>query len=236
MSSGMTVKKSTILVVDDDHRVLAMIQRIMELEDFRVIRADSGRAALEMFASEAPDIVLLDITMPGMDGYEVLRRIREFSQVPVVMVTAKNEVEERVQGLDVGADDYITKPFSVQELTARVRAVLRRSTLWDERLEPDFRCDELAIDFTQCRATLAGQEVSLTATEYKLLTYLARNAGRLLTPDQILEKVWGSEYVGESHLLQVNIARLRTKLKDDARNPKYIATRPTIGYMMMKNP
>ena len=152
------------------------------------------------------------------------------------MVTAKDEVEERVQGLDVGADDYITKPLSAQELTARVRAVLHRSTLWDERPEWDFRCDELTIDFTQRRVTLAGQEVSLTATEYKLISYLARNAGRLLTPDQILEKVWGSEYVGESHLLQVNIARLRTKLKDDARNPKYIATRPTIGYMMMKNP
>jgi len=230
----MPSKKASVLVVDDDVHILRMTGRILELEGYRVLTASNGEIALDIFDKETPDLVLLDIMMPGMDGYTVCQRIREFSQIPIIMVTAKGNDEEKVQGLDAGADDYVTKPFSSKELAARVRAVLRRATLWDERPEPAFCSNELVVDFASHRVTLTGGELDLTATEYRILSYLARNAGRVLTPDQILEKVWGEEYIGETHLLQVNIARLRQKLGDDAKNPRYILTRPGIGYSMMK--
>ena len=228
----MPSRKISVLVVDDDVRILRMIRRILELEGYRVLKASDGEVALDVFCEENPDLVLLDIMMPGMDGYAVCRSLREFSQIPIIMVTAKCNEEETVQGLDVGADDYVTKPFSANELVARVRAVLRRSRLWDEMPEPAFRCHDIVIDFATHRVTLDSQEVNLTATEYKLLSYLARNANRVVTPDQILEKIWGEEYLGETHLLQVSMARLRRKLKDDTKNPRYILTKPGIGYMM----
>jgi len=151
------------------------------------------------------------------------------------MVTAKGNDEDKVKGLDAGVDDYVTKPFSANELAARVRAVLRRTTLWDERPELAFCSRGLIVDFARHRVTVNNEEVNLTATEYRLLSYLARNADRLVTTDQILGKVWGEEYIGEMHLLQVNMARLRQKLGDNIKNPRYILTRPGIGYTMMKN-
>jgi len=172
--------------------------------------------------------------MPDMDGYAVCEHIREFSQVPIIMVTARGNEEEKVKGLDAGADDYLTKPFASKELAARVRAVLRRSSFWADRTEPAFSSHDLVIDFTGHRAFLNGTELTLTATEYRLLSYLARNAGRVLTPDQVLKEVWGEDYLGEYHLLRVNIARLRLKLADDAREPRFIATRTGIGYMFLK--
>ncbi len=230
----MTSKKASVLVVDDDVRLLRMVQRILELEGYRVHVTTDGEAALNLFDEEKLDLVLLDIMLPGMDGYTVCQRIREFSPVPIIMVTAKGNEEEKLTGLDAGADDYVCKPFSSRELVARVRAVLRRTKLWDERPEPAFHFHDLVIDFAERRVTLGSQEVNLTATEYRLLSYLVRNAGRVVTPDQILERVWGEEYSGEAHLLQVNMARLRQKLKDAAKNPRYILTRPGIGYMMVK--
>ena len=230
----MPSRKTSVLVVDDDVRILRMMQRILELEGYRVPTATDGEAALNVFDEGTPDLVLLDIMLPGMDGYTVCRCIREFSQVPIIMVTVKDNDEEKVEGLDAGADDYVPKPFSSKELVARVRAVLRRTKLWDERPEPAFNFHDLVIDFARHRVNLGSQEVNLTATEYRLLSYLVRNAGRVVTPDQILEKVWGEEYSGETHLLQVNMARLRHKLGDDAKNSRYILTRPGIGYMMMK--
>jgi len=230
----MSARKVTILVVDDDVRILRMVQRIMELEGYRVLKATNGRDALEVFSGETPDLVLLDIMMPDIDGYTVCKQIREFSQVPIIMLTAKSNDEEKIGGFDAGADDYMTKPFSSKELAARVKAVLRRTTLWEERPEPAFRFHNLLVDFTSHRVTLGEQEVDLTATGYRLLSLLARNAGRILTPDQILEKVWGEEYRGENHLLQVNIARLRQRLRDNARKSSYIMTKPGIGYMMEK--
>ena len=230
----MPPRKASVLVVDDDVRVLRMMRRILELEGYRVLMASNGEPALDVFDEETPDLVLLDIMMPGMDGYSVCQRIREFSQIPIIMVTAKGNDEEKIRGLDAGADDYVTKPFSAGDVAARVRAVLRRTTLWDERPEPAFCSRGLLIDFARHRVTINNEEVDPTATEYRLLSYLARNADRVVTPDQILEKVWGEDYIGETHLLQVNITRLRQKLKDDAKNPKYILTKPGIGYMMLK--
>jgi len=230
----MPSKKASVLVVDDDVRMLRMITRILELEGYRVLKAIDGQAALEVLDEETPDLVLLDIMLPGMDGYALCRCIRQFSPVPIVMVTAKGNDEEKVRGLDAGADDYVTKPFSSNELGARVRAVLRRTKLWEDRPEPALHFDDLVIDFARHRVTQGNQEVNLTATEYKLLCYLVHNAGRVVTPDQTLKNVWGEEYIGEPHLLQVTIARLRQKLKDDAKNPRYILTRPGVGYMFMK--
>jgi len=230
----MPSRKASVLVVDDDVRILRMMQRILELEGYRVLMASNGKAALDVFNEEEPALVLLDIMMPDMDGYTVCRRIREFSQIPIVMVTVKGNEEEKVEGLDAGADDYVTKPFSSKELTARVRAVLRRTKLWEERPEPAFRFGDLVVDFASHRVTLGEEEITLTATEYRILSYLARNAGRVVTPDNILSSVWGEEYRGEAHLVQVNIARLRKKLKDDVKNLRYILTKPGIGYIMPK--
>lgn len=224
----------SVLVVDDDISVLRLLKRILELEGIRVLTATSGGVALAVFERETPDLVLLDIMMPDMDGYVVCQRIREFSQVPVIMVTAKGQDEEKVEGLDSGADDYLTKPFSAQELVARVKAVLRRTSLWDEYLEPTFYFHDLEIDFIRRMVKVRNREVNLTATEYRLLSYLARNAGRVVTTPQLLERVWGEEYSGENHLLQVNIARIRQKLGDPAGSSRYIVTRPGIGYVMIK--
>ena len=227
-------RKVLVLVVDDDIRILRMMRRILELEGCRVLGASDGEAALNVFDKETPDLVLLDVMMLGMDGYTLCRCIREFSPVPIIMVTAKSNEEEIVQGLDAGADDYVTKPFSAKELIARVKAVLRRARLWDTHAGLPFCYNDLEIDFARHRVNLDKREVNLTATEYRLLSYLAHNADRVVTPDQILGQVWGEEYVSETHLLQVTVARLRRKLNDAAKNSKYILTKPGIGYMMIK--
>ncbi|MFQ5996511.1 MAG: response regulator transcription factor [Dehalococcoidales bacterium] len=230
----MPSRKMSVLVADDDVCILRMMQRILQLEGYQVFITGDGEDALYMFYEKSPDLVLLDIMMPGMDGYTVCQRIREVSQVPLIMITAKDNEEEKVRGLDAGADDYVAKPFSSKELAARVRAVLRRTKLWDERPAPTFSSHNLVIDFTRYRVTVGTTEVNLTATEYRLLSYLARNADRIVTPSQILNNVWGNEYLSETHLLQVTMARLRHKLGDDSKKPRYIFTRPGIGYMMVK--
>lgn len=227
----MANKKAMVLVVDDDVRILRITQRILELEGHRVIHATDGQSALDLFDTESPDLILLDIMMPKMDGYEVCKRIREFSKVPIIMVTAKGNDEEKVRGLDAGADDYVAKPFSFDELAARVRAVLRRSSYWGEVGEPTFECGDLSIDYARHKSTLRDEELDLSATEYRLLTYMTRNAGRILTPDQILSSIWGDEYVGEHHLLQVNISSLRKKLGEDSKHPRFIQTKHGMGYM-----
>ena len=211
--------KATLLVVDDDIRMLRMMKRILEMEGHHVRTAGDSQTALEVFDEGDPDLVLLDITMPGMDGYALCQSIREFSEAPIIMVTAKDKNDEKVEGFNKGADDYVTKPFSANELAARIKAVLRRTKLWEERPEPTFYSDDLTIDFARRRVTLGGQEVNLTATEYRILSYLAQNVDRIVTPNQILERVWSNEYIGETHLLRVNIARLRQKLKEDPKNP-----------------
>lgn len=223
-----------VLVVDDDIRILRMMKRMLELEGFRAISADCGETALKIFDRETPALVLLDIMMPGMDGFEVCRRIREFSKVPIIMVTAKGDDKEKVEGLNVGADDYVTKPFSASELAARVRAVLRRAGEFERHEEAVFRYKDMIIDFTSRRVTVNDKELKLTSTEYKMLSYMCQNAGRVVTPDQLLNNIWGEEYIGAAHLLQVNIARLRKKLGDNAKDPDYILTRPGIGYIMSK--
>lgn len=227
-------KKAVILVVDDDIRMLRMMKRMLELENFQTITANSGEAALKVFEKENPDLVLLDIMMPDMNGYTVCEHIREFSEVPIIMVTAMGDDKEKVEGLDIGADDYVTKPFSASELAARVRAILRRTGTRERQPNSLFRYKDLVIDYASNRVSMQDEELILTSTEYRLLSYISQNAGRVVTPDQLLNKVWGEAYLGAPHLLQVNIARLRKKLGDNARSPTYILTRPGIGYIMAK--
>jgi len=226
--------KKTLILVVDDIRMLRMMKRMLELENFQTITANNGEAALIVFEKENPDLVLLDIMMPDMNGYTVCQHIREFSEVPIIMVTAMGDDKQKVEGLDIGADDYVTKPFSASELAARVRAILRRSGSQERQANSLFRYKDLVIDYTSNRVSVQDQELILTSTEYRLLSYISQNAGRVVTPDQLLNKVWGEAYLGAPHLLQVNIARLRKKLGDDARNPIYILTRPGIGYIMSK--
>ncbi len=230
----MSPRKVTVLVVDDDPYILRMTRRIIDLAGYNVIAVNNGKAALEEIYENPPDLVLLDIMMPGMDGYTVCQQIREFSQIPIIMVTARDSDVDKVQGLDTGADDYITKPFSTKELTARVKAVLRRSNIVHDTSLPALHCNGLTIDFARRRVMVDSKDVELTATEYSLLSYMGVNADRIVTPDNILVNVWGGDYLGETHLLQVTMARLRQKLGDDFKNPQYIVTKPGMGYMLMK--
>lgn len=233
----MTAKKVRIVTADDDPQLLRLIARNLEFEDYAVETASDGALALEQIERTSPDLVLLDVMMPKMDGFTVCQRVREFSAVPIIMITARGQDQDKVKGLDLGADDYLTKPFSVEELLARVRAVLRRTQYRsDEALAgrtTTVNIGELHIDYSQHLVTLAGQEVTLTPTEYRLLAYLAQNVGRVITQDLLLEHVWGADYVGESHMLQVNVNRLRRKLEADPAYPQYLKTKVGIGYMLV---
>jgi DNA-binding response OmpR family regulator len=178
--------------------------------------------------------------MPKMDGFTVCQRVREFSSVPILIVTARGQDHDKVRGLDLGADDYLTKPFSVDELLARVRAVLRRSEFTAKEIAQTLRASvtigALSIDYAQHLVSVAGREVTLTPTEYRILAYLAQNVGRVVTQDLLLEYVWGAEYLGESHMLQVNINRLRRKLEEDPAHPRYIHTKVGVGYFLADQP
>ena len=208
----MPAKKVSVLLIDDDIHVLRLMNSILEVRGYQVIAAVDSKTALQKFYEHDPDIVLLDIMMPDVDGLDVCRRIREFSDVPIIMVTAKVNKEDIVATLDAGADDYLAKPFSNSELIARIKALLRRTKSRTEHQERVFRSGGLTIDFARYKVNLNGQDVNLSATEYALLAYLARNSGSILPSQQILEKVWGGEYSGETHILQVTIGRLRRKL------------------------
>ena len=231
----MSTKKETVVVADDDPRLLRLVQFNLQQAGYRVLTAPDGNRALRLAESENPDLILLDIRMPLMDGLEVCRRVRNFSTVPIIMVTAKESEEDKVAGLDAGADDYLTKPFGAPELMARVRAVLRRAKLYSgETAEPIFETGDLKVDFAQQLASLNGRPINLTPTEYRIVAYLARHAGRVVTQSDLLTKVWGPEYENEAHLLRVNIARLRQKLEQDPSSPKHVITRPGIGYFLAK--
>ncbi|MBI4213621.1 MAG: response regulator transcription factor [Chloroflexi bacterium] len=227
------MNSSCIAVVDDDPRISRLVKSHLERDGYRVVTAADGPGAIDLVESHDPDLLLLDIMLPGMDGCEVLRRIREFSALPVIMVTAKGDEADIVRGLETGADDYLTKPFNEKELIARVHAVLRRTHFGPEdKRAAVFVNGKLAIDYGQHIVKLDDEEVPLTPTEYRLLACLAQSVGRTLLQEDILLKVWGTGYEGEAHLLRVNVARLRGKLGEDANSARYVVTRPGVGYMM----
>jgi DNA-binding response OmpR family regulator len=232
----MPVKKQTILAADDDPQLLRLVTRNLQLEGFEVVAVSDGQQALEQIEAQKLDLVILDVMMPKLDGFTVCERVREFSSVPIIIVTARGQDQDKIRGLDLGADDYLTKPFSVEELLARVRAVMRRSQVAGnheaQNLRPTVVIGDLTIDFAQHLVTLAGVELELTPIEYRLLAYLAQNAGRVVTQDLLLEHVWGEEYAGESHLLQVNMNRLRRKIEADPTRPRYLLTKTGVGYLL----
>ena len=236
----MPAKKTTILVADDDPQILRLVARNLQLDGYEVTTATDGQEALDQLEAHTFDLAILDVMMPKLDGFTVCARVREFSSMPIIMVTARGQDQDKIRGLDLGADDYLTKPFSVEELLARVRSVLRRSQFASnqegQHVRPVITIGELLVDFAQHRVTMKGQELDLTPIEYRLLAYLAQNAGRVVTQDLLLEHVWGEEYVGESHLLQVNVNRLRRKLEDDPARPRYLLTKMGVGYMIAALP
>ena len=224
-------RNRVILVVDDEERMARFIHLNLEHDGFRVVEAYKGLQAIQALRDSLPDLVLLDVMLPDLDGFEVLKMIREVSSVPVIMLTAKGEEDDRVHGLELGADDYVTKPFSPRELVSRVRAVLRRAEAVSSGPHELIEVDErLKIDFGRREVWVDGSLVKLRPTEYRLLYHLVQNAGWVLTYDQLLSKVWGYEYRDEPHYVRLYINYLRQKLEKDPANPQYILTERGVGY------
>lgn len=225
-----------VLVVDDDARLVESVGLGLSLHwrEVEVLSAANGERALDLVEKERPSLVLLDIGLPGRDGYEVLKEIRLFSDVPVIMLTARDDALDKVKGLELGADDYVTKPFNHLELLARMKAVLRRLDMpAPVTRAPSFVAKDLEVDFAAGEARLHGARLALTPIEYKLLYHLVRNAGHVLPHGTLLAKVWGREYVDEVDYVRVYMRRLRDKLGDDAENPRYIRTERGLGYRFL---
>lgn len=221
----------TILIVDDEPRIRDFVRMNLEMEHYRVIEASNGLEALDQLREHLPDLVVLDVMMPEMDGFESLKAIREVSTVPVVMLTVRQSEQDKIRGLDLGADDYIAKPFSPPELLSRIRALLRRSLMSPPARKTEIVVDDdLQIDFARREVMVRGKKVVLRPTEYRLLYHLVSNAGRLMTHETLLSKVWGREYRDEAHYLRLYITYLRQKLEEDPAHPKYILTERGIGY------
>ncbi|HCI81914.1 MAG TPA: DNA-binding response regulator [Ktedonobacter sp.] len=221
----------TILIVDDEPRIRDFVRMNLEMEHYQVIEAKDGLEALEQLREHLPDLVILDVMMPEMDGFETLRAIREVSTVPVIMLTVRQDERDRIHGLDLGADDYIAKPFNPRELLSRVRALLRRSLMPPPARKTEIVVDnDLKIDFSRREVTVRGKKVVLRPTEYRLLYHLVNNAGRLMTHETLLSKVWGHEYRDEAHYLRLYITYLRQKIEKDPAHPKYILTERGVGY------
>jgi len=226
------VKKTSILLVDDDPQLIRLVRANLESVGYKVLAALDARSALGLVAQEMPDLLVLDIMLPEIDGYELCSRIREFCNIPIIMLTAKVEDVDKVKGLKLGADDYVTKPFNVQELLARIEAVLRRVPSSNHiSAQRTFTYGDISVDFVRRRVTVKGQEVALTLTEYKLLSQLVSNAGRVMLHRELLTKVWGAEYQDELEYLRAYIRHLRQKIEEDPHQPKYILSKPGIGYM-----
>ncbi len=224
-------KGMQILVVDDETRMIDFIRMNLEVEGFKVLAARNGIEALDMVRKHILDLIILDVMMPQLDGFETLRMLREFSNVPVIMLTAKGEEDDKVRGLELGADDYVTKPFGARELVSRVKAVLRRANIVVDPSQAILKIDDrLSIDFNRREVIVEGKPIKLRPTEYRLLYHLVENAGWTVPHEQLLAKVWGYEYRDETHYVRLYINYLREKIEEDPANPKYILTERGIGY------
>jgi DNA-binding response OmpR family regulator len=222
-----------ILVVDDEPRYQHLLKVNLESEGYEVITGSDGEEAVELVANHQPDLVILDVMMPKLDGLAACERIRQFSNLPVIFLTAKGEDSDRVHGLDLGGDDYVVKPFSATELMARIRAQLRRAETTGKMIENRFFIHgNLRIDFARAEVTRDGKQVFLSATEYRLLIHFAHNAGNVLTGEGLLTAIWGQQYHEDKEILWVSIARLRQKLEDNPHAPRHIITRAGLGYLM----
>ncbi len=221
-----------ILVVDDDANILQFVKLELTSQEFRVATSQDGAEALKIVEEQRPDLVILDVVMPNMSGLEVMRRLRETSGVPIILLTGRNRDQDKVRGLDMGADDYLAKPFNPDELSARVRAILRRGHALDERPHPIVRNGNIEIDLVKRLVTKDGELVTLTRTEWLLLQYLATNAGRVIVNAELLTRVWGVEYSTDVQYLRVWISRIRHKLGEETANRTLIKTMPGVGYLL----
>jgi two-component system KDP operon response regulator KdpE len=219
-----------ILVIDDEQAIRRFLHTVLSGPDFTLHEAENGHAGLAAAAAFKPDVILLDLGLPDLDGIEVIRRIREWSPVPIIVLSVREREDDKVAALDAGADDYLTKPFGVGELLARIRAALRRSL--QEIPEPLFSSADLQVDLGSRRVTVSGAEISLTPTEYDILRLLVTHAGKVLTHGQILKQVWGIAYLEQPHVLRVNISNLRRKIEPDPSRPRHIITEPGVGYRL----
>lgn len=219
-----------ILVIDDELPIQRFLKAALDTGEFSLHQAENGHGALAAAATLRPDIILLDLGLPDMDGVEVIERIREWSQVPIIVLSVREREDDKVKALNAGADDYLTKPFGVGELLARIRVALRRSL--QQAPEPVYRIEELEVDLARRRVSAHGEELQLTPTEYELLKLLVTHAGKVLTHSQILKQIWGVAYMEQPHVLRVNISNLRRKIEKDPARPRYILTEPGVGYRL----
>lgn len=219
-----------ILVVDDEPAIRRFLRTSLGGYGHTVAEAGNGEQAIQAVATGRPDLVILDLGLPDMDGVEVTRQLREWTHLPIIVLSVREGETDKIGALDAGADDYLTKPFGIGELLARIRVAMRRSTQLPE--EPTYQVDDLRVDLAKRQVSLAGQEITLTPTEYDLLRVLAQHAGRVITHRQLLREVWGSAYENETHMLRVNISNLRRKLEPDPARPHYLVTEPGVGYRL----
>jgi len=218
-----------VLVVDDERSIRRFLKVSLESQ-FVIFEATSGEEALKAVAANRPDVIILDLGLPDIDGVEVTRRLREWTQIPIIVVSVREQENDKIAALDAGADDYLTKPFSVGELMARLRSALRRSA--QAETDPVFKTGNLVVDLNLREVLVNGQPVSLTPTEYDILRTFVKHAGKVLTHDQLLRAVWGTAYESETHMLQVNISNLRRKIEPDPVRPSYLITEPGVGYRL----
>ncbi|MDI3341709.1 MAG: response regulator transcription factor [Sphaerobacter sp.] len=226
------MRKNLVLVADDDAPILRLVRTKLQADGYAVVTAMNGREAVEVFEQERPDIVILDLMMPVMDGFEAMQRIRQMANTPIIMLTARSSQADKIRGLDLGADDYVTKPFSPDELSARVAAVLRRTKGTVAPANQVLKYDRVTIDLANRRVIVDGREVRLSRTEWELLYQLASNAGRVMLHSELLTRIWGPEFRDETYYLRTWVSRLRAKLEDDRENPTLITTFPGMGYRL----
>jgi len=227
-------KKTKILVVDDEPKIRMFIRANLEARDYEVHLAQDGVEAVEMAARVMPDVIVLDVNMPRMDGIEACKRIREWSNVPIIILSVREDEKDKVRALNEGADDYVTKPFGIDELLARIRVALRHAGAATTTSIPVFTAGDLEVDLAKRVVKLRGKVVKLTRTEYELLAYLVNNHGKVLTHRELLNNVWGPEYGDEAEYVRVFVNQLRHKIEDDPSNPQYILTEPRVGYRFVK--
>lgn len=227
--------KYTVLAADDETELLDALELYAERDNIRLLKTDNGISALELFRKEQPQLVLLDIMMPGLDGFQVLRKIREESKVPAIMLTARDEDYDKILGLELGADDYITKPYNPLVVMARIKAQLRRNyDYYESDVPQELSCGDVVINAGEGTVTKNGEPVELTKTEFKILELLVKNKGRILTKQQIFGYVWGDEFISDDNTVMVHISNLRAKIEDDPKNPKLLRTIKGLGYKAEK--
>jgi two-component system KDP operon response regulator KdpE len=227
-----TADGPTVLLVDDEPPIRRLLRTALAAHDYRFIEATTGEDGLQQAATRQPDLIILDLGLPDIDGVQVIRRLREWTTTPIIVLSARGQERDKIEALEAGADDYVSKPFGVGELVARLRAAWRRVTRGTHPDEPVFTIGSLKVDQAHRRVFAGEREVHLTPIEYRLLTTLVRHAGKVVTHDQLLKEVWGPPYVGQSHYVRVYMAQLRRKLEENPARPRYLLTEPGVGYRL----